>query len=90
MATGRIIQKAFNAGYLVEKHLPQLSKVLVKGFQDKSGPFAEGFIAGSQECVKERTLGKSKFLERLKGNLGKPATPSPSKERGDKEMEMDI
>lgn len=90
MATGQIIQKAFNAGYLIEKHLPQLSKLLVRGFQDKSSPFAEGFIAGSHEMAKERDRSKSRFLERLKENFDKPAAPNHSKDRGDKEMEIDI
>ncbi len=89
MATGQIIQKAFNAGYLVEKHLPQLSKMLVKGFQDKSGPFAEGFIAGSKECAKEKTVGMSKFLERLQAKLG-GKTQTKHEGRDGRNIEIDI
>ena len=89
MATGQIIQKAFNAGYLVEKHLPQLSKLIVKGFQDKSGPFATGFIAGSHEMAKEREQNKSKFLERLQAKLG-DKTQAKSKGRDSRDIEIDI
>ena len=48
------IQKAFNAGYLIEKYLPRLFKLLAKGFQDKSNPYVEGFIAGGLEFDKEQ------------------------------------
>lgn len=49
-----VIQKAFNAGYLIEKYLPKFSKLLVKGFKDKTNPYAEAFIAGSQEFEREQ------------------------------------
>jgi hypothetical protein len=85
-----VIQKAFNAGYLIEKYLPQLSKMLVKGFQDKTSPFAQGYIAGSKEMVAERTQGKSKFLERLKQNFGEPKRGKTGRDSKDKEMDIDI
>lgn len=85
-----VIQKAFNAGYLIEKYLPQLSKMLVKGFQDKTSPFAEGYIAGSKEMIAERSHGKSKFLEKLKENFGEPTKRKASRGRDDKEMDIDI
>lgn len=89
-----IIQKAFNAGYLIEKYLPKLSKVLVNGFQNKQSPFAQGFIAGSQEMVNERVQSKSKFLARLQENIknspGKSTKQGKSKNRGDREIDIDI
>jgi hypothetical protein len=54
MTDNAIIQKAFNAGYLIEKYLPRLFTLLAKGFQDKSNPFAEAFIAGGLEFDMEQ------------------------------------
>lgn len=89
MKTNQVIQKAFNAGYLLEKHLPQLSKVLVKGFQSSEHPYVQGFVAGSGEMSKERSQNKSRFLDRLKDNFGsKPQ--GKTKDRGDREMDIEI
>lgn len=86
-----VIQKAFNAGYLIEKHLPKLSQMLVKGFKDKTSPYAEGFIAGSKEMVAERTQGKLKFLEQLKQEFGSKApSKSKTKSRDNREPDIDI
>lgn len=85
-----VIQKAFNAGYLIEKYLPKLSQMLVKGFKDKSNPYAEGFIAGSKEMVAERTQSKLKFLDKLKQEFGSSPAKSKSKTRNDREPDIDI
>ena len=54
METNSIIQKAFNAGYLIQKYLPRLFLLLSNGFRDKSNPYAEGFIAGGKEYEIEK------------------------------------
>ncbi len=89
MQTNQITQKAFNAGYLIEKHLPQLSQLLVKGFQGSDHPYVQGFVAGSNEMTKERTLSKSRFLDRLRDNFGNNEQPK-TKDRGDRKMDIDI
>lgn len=89
MTANQITQRAFNAGYLVEKHLPQLSKLLVKGFKGSEHPYVKGFVAGSSEMVKERGQNKSKFLEKLKAEFG-AERKTKGKSRDDKEMEIDI
>jgi hypothetical protein len=82
MATNTIIQRAFNAGYLVEKYLPKLSKLLVSGFQDRNSPFAQGFIAGTKEMGMERNQNKSKFLQKIKTDFGStPTSKSKNKEK---------
>ena len=89
MEMNQITQKAFNAGYLIEKHLPQLSQLLVKGFQGSEHPYVQGFIAGSVEMSKERSQTKSGFLDRLKSDFGSnPQTKT--KDRGDREMDIEI
>ena len=89
MTANQITQRAFNAGYLVEKHLPQLSKLLVKGFQGSEHPYVKGFVAGSSEMVKERGQNKSKFLEKLKAEFG-GNMKEKGKGRDDRDIEMDI
>ena len=89
--SAQVIQKAFNAGYLIEKYLPKLSKLLVKGFQDKSNPYAEGFIGGAKEMATERTQNKLKFMEQLKQEFGSKApSKSKTKSRDDREPDIDI
>jgi hypothetical protein len=58
MENNSIIQKAFNAGYLIEKYLPTLFKFLASGFMDRNSPFAKGFIAGGLEYDKEQELSR--------------------------------
>ena len=89
MEMNQITQKAFNAGYLIEKYLPQLSQLLVKGFQGSDHPYVQGFVAGSNEMAKERNLSKSRLLDRLRDNFGNNEQPKP-KDRGDREMDIDI
>ncbi len=84
-----IIQKAFNAGYLIEKYLPQLSRMLTKGFQDSKNPYAEGFIAGANEMGIERARTNPKHLHRLIEGLGEKNEPD-TKTRDDKGMDIDI
>jgi len=89
MTANQITQRAFNAGYLVEKHLPQLSKLLLKGFQSSEHPYVKGFVAGSSEMAKEREQNKSKFLEKLKMEFG-GERQQKSKGRDDREMDIEI
>lgn len=77
-----IIQKGFNAGYLLEKHLPQLSQALVKGFQDKENPYVQGFVAGSNAMAQERSQQKSKFLSKYDRPLDHTSSKEKTKGRG--------
>lgn len=88
MKPDAIFQKAFNAGYLIEKYLPKLSKMLVKGMQDKTSPFAEGFTAGSSEMELERLRSNSKLLQKLRGEAKSP-DQGKTKNRDDKEMDIE-
>lgn len=89
MADSQITQRAFNAGYLMEKHLPQLSKLLLKGFQGSEHPYVKGVVAGSSEMAKERGQNKSKFLEKLKAEFG-GKIDGKGKRRNDRGMDIDI
>ncbi len=80
------ITEGFNAGYLIEKHRPELTQQLVKSIEGVELPFIEGFVAGSQEYAKERT--RSKIISKLRDSAGipKPLTPKDK----DKGFEIDI
>lgn len=54
----QLIQKGFNAGYQLQQHKPELAQKLQNGFTDKTHPYAQGFIAGSNEYVKEQSKAK--------------------------------
>ena len=62
----KIYIKGFNAGYLLEKYLPSLSQLLVRNIQNSEGDFFEGFIAGSNEFLAEKSKRKSKLADKLK------------------------
>ena len=70
--------EGFNAGYLIEKHKPELSQKLVNGLDGVEVPFIEGFIAGSKEFVQERELKKSISVSKEHG-YGKEEIPKPTR-----------
>ncbi len=87
MAKTPVIQKAFNAGYLLEKHQPKLAQQIAKGLQTPDSEFGQGFNAGRKQVEQERNQNKSKFLEKLKAEFG---TPSKPKSKGkDKDFEIE-
>ena len=61
------LENGFNAGYIIEKSNPALAKHLLKGIEQMKNTYAEGFIAGSKECIKERELSKEKLADKSKG-----------------------
>lgn len=80
--------KAFNAGYLIEKFLPQLAKLLTSSLSDTDNDFAQGFLAGSSQYIHEKTPVKSKLLERLKEDA-KNSKNQPPKDK-EKGLDKDI
>ena len=83
------ITEGFNAGYMIEKHRPELAQQLVKSVEGVELPFIEGFVAGSQEYAKERT--RSKIISKLRDAAKIPKLP-PLKDRDmkDKDKGFDI
>ena len=41
--------KGFNAGYLIAKHNPKLSKLLKEGIQNSENPIVQGFLSDNNE-----------------------------------------
>ncbi len=82
------ILEGFNAGYLIEKHRPELAKQLVKAVEGVELPFITGFVAGTQEYTRERT---SKVISKLRENISlqKP-DPFKDKDRDDKDKGFEI
>ena len=81
--------EGFNAGYLIEKHRPELSQILVNGLEV---PYIEGFIAGSKEFVQERELirsiSKSREQSPEKGGIPRPTRQFDNNSK-DKGFEID-
>lgn len=90
MAKTPVIQKAFNAGYLLEKHQPKLAQQIAKGLQTPDSDFGQGFNAGRKQVELERNQNKSKFLEKLRAEFGTPSKPKSNNKGKDKEMDIDI
>ena len=86
MDTGKEILEGFNAGYLIEKHRPELNKQLVNAVEGVEMPFIEGYVEGSNEYAKERTRSKniSKIIK-----VSQSIKPKQDKGRDDKGFEID-
>ena len=67
-----LIKKGFNAGYLLQKHDPELAQKLLEGLKGQDLPYAQGYAAGIKEYNRERIKDhyKAKSLDR-KNNLDK-------------------
>ena len=90
MAKAPVFQKAFNAGYLLEKHQPQLAQQIAKGLQNPKSEFADGFSAGRKQVEMEYGQNKSKFLEKLKAEYGTKAPAKAKSKDKDKGIDIDI
>lgn len=60
-----LIIRGFNDGYLIQKHSPSLGVKIASGFKDPSHPYAEAFMNGSIECIKELGQDVVQFLTLL-------------------------
>lgn len=59
------IIEGFNAGYLMEKHEPELSKSLREGIPNPKDPYILGFLKGAQQCQKERNKEMDSLFDQL-------------------------
>ena len=53
MSKKEIMKLAFNQGYELQKSNPELAVKIASAFSDPSIPYADGFISGAVECIKE-------------------------------------
>lgn len=51
--------KGFNAGYLLEKYLPDLSQLLMNSIKEHENPYLLGFQLGRLQLQKEADLDRS-------------------------------
>lgn len=54
-----LLNKGFNAGYLLQKFEPVLAKALMAGLEGVELPYFEGVMAGAKQFVLEKELEKS-------------------------------
>ena len=88
MDEGKELLDGFNAGYVIRKHRPELSRKLVVAVERSDIPFIEGFIAGTEEYAKERS--RNKIINKLRDiSQRQPKAPSKGKSKGDKSMDID-
>jgi len=68
MTEKEIIIHAFNQGYELQKSNPDLAIQIASSFSDPGIPYAEGFISGSLEFIKEVGQEESVYLSRIAEN----------------------
>ena len=61
-----ILKLAFNQGYELQKSDPELASSIANSFSDPSIPYANGFIGGAIEHIKEIGQSPELFLSRIK------------------------
>ncbi|MEM7106535.1 MAG: hypothetical protein AAF502_25650 [Bacteroidota bacterium] len=84
MDSEKQIAEGFNAGYLIEKHRPELAKEMRAKVQEMESPFIEGFVAGAKEYARERGISK------LRGKASKTFSPKPKdKTRDEKGFDIE-
>lgn len=84
MDEGKEVLEGFNAGYLIEKHRPELAKQLVSAVDGVDMPFIQGFVEGSKEYSKERK--RIKVVDKLK----EKAIQTKRMEMKEKKLDKDI
>lgn len=73
--------RGFNAGYKIEKYIPKLGATLRKSLASSQNEYAEAFVAGANEMLKERS--RSKLLAKMKSNArSMKATKQKDKDKG--------
>ena len=65
MKEQEIIKLAFNQGYELQKSDPNLASTIAHSFSDPSIPYANGFISGALEHIKEIGQSPEVFLQRV-------------------------
>lgn len=83
MSATKLQVRGFNAGYKIEKYMPKLGSTLRKSLANSQNEFAEAFVAGGNEMLKERN--RSKLLSKMKSTA---RSLNQSKDR-DKDKEID-
>lgn len=71
--------KGFNEGYIITKHMPELSDCVVQ-VQSES-PRLEGFRDGRKQLVLEKIAGQHKTPLPVKTDRNKETRPEPMKDR---------
>ena len=86
MAEKDQLVEGFNAGYILEKHQPKLAQQISQAVETVEEEFFQGFVAGSQQYVKERTQSRSKLRDNTRQI---PRPTQKGKNSPDKGFELD-
>ena len=68
MTEKEIMKLAFNQGYELQKSDPDLASKIASSFSDPSIPYADGFISGAIEFIKEIGKSPENYVAKLKAN----------------------
>lgn len=78
MTETEIIKIAFNQGYTLQKKDPELALQIASGFSDPNIPYADGFISGAIEHIREQNLSPETLVEKVNKFKSKGQSESPS------------
>jgi len=68
MTEKEIMKLAFNQGYELQKSDPDLARKIASAFSDPNIPYADGFISGAIEFIKEIGKSPETYMAKLKAN----------------------
>lgn len=80
--------EGFNAGYIIQKHRPDLADSLTDAVRGNQDEFFQGLVAGSEQYAKERT--QSKTISKLRDTARQiPRPTQKGKDSPNKGFELD-
>ncbi|MEL6659534.1 MAG: hypothetical protein AAFP77_18185 [Bacteroidota bacterium] len=86
--SGDAVLEGFNSGYAIEKYRPDIASQINNSIGESQIDFFRGFVAGSQQYIKERT--QSKTIGKLRDITRQiPRPTQKGKDRPDKGFEID-
>ena len=82
------LARGFNAGYIIQKHRPDIADGLTEVVKDNQDEFFQGLVAGSEQYAKERA--QSKTISKLRDTARQiPRPTQKGKDSPDKGFEID-
>jgi hypothetical protein len=82
------LAKGFNAGYIIQKHRPEIADSLTEAVRENKDEFFQGLVAGSEQYSKERT--QSKTISKLRDTVRQlPRSTQKGKDSPNKGFDLD-
>ncbi len=90
MSSQDLSLKGFNAGYIVQKHEPELAKKILGDFEQSDDAYLNGFVAGAKEYQLEVELEKANRFPGMDNIDLRFSEKDIELDRDNKDLDIDI